>query len=299
MNKGTLIRKFALIRDMRSFIPAMLKSLTVSTLAISLLSGCITVPEQVQLTHNGKAATICKADVSTSVDSTPLDTSGFSLTSWNIYKSKLIGWDKDLDNLHQQSDLLLLQEAHLKPGFMDWLDKNSLDWAMAHAFTLSGSWSGVLTIGKVPQLSPCAQRIHEPYLHLPKTVLISYFPLQGHTESLMVANIHGVNFTLGSNDLSAQLQAIQEVMNQHSGPIILAGDFNTWNNRRLNTVNKLAARHSLHPVNFTIKQPVGHFGHQLDHIYYRGLIPLHSYVTELKSSDHYPLTVTFSLDTDT
>jgi len=284
---------------MHFHIPSVIKLLTLPVLASSLLSGCVSVPEQVQLTHNGKPATTCSADSTTSVQSTALNSNRFSLTSWNIYKSKLTGWEQDLDQLHQQSDLLLLQEAHLKPGFMDWLDESSLDWAMANAFSLSGTWSGVMTVGKVPLQSPCAQRIHEPYLHLPKTTLISYFPLQGHAESLLVANIHGVNFTLGSSDLSAQLQAIREVIREHTGPIILAGDFNTWSNARMEVVRQLAASHKLQAVTFAIQQPMGHFGHQLDHIYYRGLIPLQSRVTEVKSSDHYPLTVTFSLDNDT
>ena len=231
--------------------------------------------------------------------SAALDASGFSVTTWNIYKGRLSGWNQDLDNFHQQSDLLLLQEAHLVPEFRDWLELRSTDWAMAHAFALSNAWSGVLTLGKVPQQSPCAQRIHEPYLRLPKTSLISYFPVAGHSEPLLVANVHGVNFTLGSSDLAAQLQAVQEVINAHEGPVILAGDFNTWSNARMNVVRQLAATHKLQSVSFQQQQPIGHFGHQLDHIYYRGLTPLHSHVTQVKSSDHYPLTVTFSLDTET
>jgi endonuclease/exonuclease/phosphatase (EEP) superfamily protein YafD len=290
---GTLSLEFILMLDMRSNIRSIIKSLAIPALIISLLSGCVTVPEEVQLTHNGKSAM-----ASIPAQSTALDASGFSLTSWNISKGKLTGWDQDLDHVNQQSDLLLLQEAHLVPELRVWLEQASLDWAMAHAFALSGSWSGVLTSGKVPQLSPCAQRIQEPYLRLPKTALISYFPLAEHSEPLLVANIHGVNFTLGSSDLAAQLQAIRDVMDVHSGPIILAGDFNTWSNARMNVVKQLAASHDLQLVTFQHKQPAEHFGHQLDHIYYRGLIPLHSHVTEVASSDHYPLTVTFSLDTD-
>jgi endonuclease/exonuclease/phosphatase (EEP) superfamily protein YafD len=284
---------------MRSSILSVVKSLALPVLITGMLSGCVTVPEQVQLTHNGKPAVTCATRASIPVASAALDASGFSLTSWNIYKGRLSGWDQDLDQLHQDSDLLLLQEAHLVPEFLDWLEQNSVDWAMAYAFTLSDAWSGVLTLSKVPQQSPCAQRIREPYLRLPKTSLISYFPVAGHDEPLLVANIHGVNFTLGSSDLAAQLQAIQVLMNAHNGPVILAGDFNTWSKSRMEVVKQLATTHDLQSVSFKHQQPAGHFGYQLDHIYYRGLIPLHSGVTEVKSSDHYPLTVTFSLDTET
>ena len=278
---------------MRSTILSVIKSLAIPFLITSMLAGCVTVPEQVQLTHNGKPALACEMRASMPVQSAELDASG------NIYKSRLSGWDQDLDLLHQQSDLLLLQEAHLVPEFLNWLEQRSVDWAMAFAFTLSDAWSGVLTLSKVPQQSPCAQRIREPYLRLPKTSLISYFPIAGHAEPLLVANIHGVNFTLGSSDLTAQLQEIQGLISVHDGPVILAGDFNTWSNARMDVVRKLASAHDLQSVSFQRQQPAGHFGHQLDHVYYRGLIPLHSGVTEVKSSDHYPLSVTFSLDTET
>ena len=264
---------------MRSVIPSVIKSLAVLLLLASMLSGCVSVPEQVQLTHNGEAAVACEARSPIPAQSAALDASGFSLTSWNIYKVRLNGWNQDLDHLHQQSDLLLLQEAHLVPELQDWLDQRSQDWAMAHAFALSDAWSGVLTLAKVPQQSPCAQRLKEPYLRMPKTALISYFPVAGHDEPLLVANIHGVNFTLGNSDLAIQLQAIQELIHAHNGPVILAGDFNTWSNARMDVVEQLAITHELQAVSFQRQQPAGHFGHHLDHIYYRGLTPLHSHVT--------------------
>lgn len=297
-HKGTLSRKLTQTKDMCSVFSSAIKSLAILTLLTSMLSGCVSVPEQVQLTHNGKAAVACEARSPIPAQSAALDASGFSLTSWNIYKVRLNGWDQDLDHLHQQSDLLLLQEAHLVPELQDWLDQKSPDWAMAHAFALSDVWSGVLTLAKVPQQSPCAQRLQEPYLRLPKTALISYFPVAGHDEPLLVANIHGVNFTLGSSDLTAQLQAIQELIHSHNGPVILAGDFNTWSNARMDVVERLAITHELQAVSFQRQQSAEHFGHHLDHIYYRGLIPLQSHVTQVKSSDHYPLSVTFALDTE-
>lgn len=283
---------------MLSHIRSIIKSPAIPALIVSLLSGCVTIPEELELTHNGKPAMSCEARASIPDQSTALNARGFSLTTWNISKGRLPGWDQDLEHMSQQSDLLLLQEAHLVPELRNWLEQGSMDWAMAHAFTLSGSWSGVLTSGKVPQLSPCAQRIQEPYLRLPKTALISYFPFAEHNEPLLVVNIHGVNFTLGSSDLAAQLQAIRDMMDAHAGPIILAGDFNTWSDARMNVVKQLVAGQDLQSVTFQHKQPAWHFGHQVDHIYYRGLTPLHSHVTQVESSDHYPLTVIFSLDTD-
>ncbi len=278
---------------------SLVKPLLLAATIASMLSACVSVPESVQLTHNGEPAIACAKKTAKPDGASALDSNSFSLTSWNMYKGQIKGWDLDLNQLQQQSDLLLLQEAHLLPELQDWLDQQSLDWSMAHAFTFSGAWSGVLTSGKTVQLSPCAQRIHEPYLHLPKTTLISYFPFAEHEIPLMVVNIHGVNFTLDTSDLAAQLQSIEEVMNQHSGPVILAGDFNTWSDARMDVMQQLATRQDLQSVTFDAQQPKLRFGHQLDYIYYRGLIPLHSQVIRVESSDHHPLTVTFSLDKNT
>lgn len=283
---------------MHSIISSTWKTLAITTIAAGSLAGCVTVPEQVQLTHNGMQTKACETRTPVTTRQETLDANGFSLTSWNMYKGKLNGWEQDLSHLHQQSDLLLLQEAHLVSDLQDFLDQRTGDWAMAHAFSLSDAWSGVMTFGKIPQQSPCAQRIQEPYLRLPKTTLISYFPVSGHNQTLLVANVHGVNFTLGSADLARQLQSVQQAINAHDGPLVLAGDFNTWSNARMKIVSQLATEHGLQPVSFENARPTNGLGHQLDHIYYRGLTPLHSRVIKVKSSDHYPLNVTFSLDTE-
>lgn len=262
----------------------------------SLLPGCVSVPEQVQLLHNGRPGVACAAEALPPARSAALDGNGFSVTSWNLYKGRLAGWQEDLDALQAQSDVLLLQEAHLIPELVAWLGERELDWTMANAYTLSGDWAGVLTISKVPQVSVCAQRITEPYLRLPKTVLISYLPLRGQPDYLLVVNIHGVNFTLGSGTLARQLRAIEAVIRRHTGPLVLAGDFNTWSDARMAVVRKLAADNGLQPVPLKEPQAAGYFGRQLDHIYFRGLIPRNSRTTRVESSDHFPITVTFSLD---
>lgn len=43
---------------------------------------------------------------------------------------------------------------------------------------------------------------------------------------LMVVNIHAVNFSLGVDVYSKQLLPIGDQIAHHSGPVIMAGDFN-------------------------------------------------------------------------
>jgi len=98
-------------------------------------------------------------------------------------------------------------------------------------------------------------------------------------------------------------------MAQHPGPILLAGDFNTWNPRRLRLVTDLARDLQLREVaEFVGARKTG--DHQsavvnwllgidralpLDRVYYRGLSPLAATVLPLTSSDHRALQVTFAV----
>lgn len=268
--------------------------LWVSILGLHLaLVGCVSIPAQVETAHNGAFLESCEKDLDGQpIEAASLDSRGFTLSSWNIYKGQLTGWQEDLERLYRQSDILLLQEAHLEPGLLKWLSGSMLDWSMAHAFTYRNYWTGVFTGAKVQQMAPCAQRHREPYLRLPKTVLISYFPLQGSQEPLLVINVHGVNFTLGARALGEQLDALERVLANHDGPVILAGDLNTWSVWRMRLVEELATRQGLKSVAFE-QSPAIHLGQQVDHVYYRGLVPLKSRVIPVKSSDHYPLVVTF------
>lgn len=104
--------------------------------------------------------------------------------------------------------------------------------------------------------------------------------------------MHGVNFTLGGKALGEQLKALEPIVMDHHGPMILAGDMNTWSSRRMALVEDFAKRQELKSVRFE-QSPAIHFGQQVDHIYYRGLIPLQSRVIQVKSSDHHPLVVIF------
>ena len=47
-----------------------------------------------------------------------------------------------------------------------------------------------------------------------------------------MANLHAINFALGTDAYRAQLDAIATELSHHRGPIVVAGDFNTWNDER-------------------------------------------------------------------
>jgi endonuclease/exonuclease/phosphatase (EEP) superfamily protein YafD len=56
----------------------------------------------------------------------------------------------------------------------------------------------------------------------------------------MVVNIHAVNFSLGVDVYSKQLLPIGDQIAHHSGPVIMAGDFNAWSRPRMNALYRFA-----------------------------------------------------------
>jgi endonuclease/exonuclease/phosphatase (EEP) superfamily protein YafD len=150
-----------------------------------------------------------------------------------------------------------------------------------------------MTASRVKPLRSCGQRTAEPIIRYPKTSLISYYPVEGMNENLLVANIHGINFTFGVGAYKEQIENLYDVMKYHNGPIVLAGDFNTWSDKRMLIVDDLAQRLSLESLDYASHNRTVVFGNALDHVFYRGLEPVEHDTWYVTSSDHNPTRVSF------
>ena len=114
-----------------------------------------------------------------------------------------------------------------------------------------------------------------------------------------MANIHSVNFTLGAAEFRDQLSQLAYLLKQHDGPIVLAGDFNTWNDERIRALEKrLIDPLSLEKVQFDPRRLRTVFEHNLDYVFFRNLIVVAYEVRETKVSDHNPMWVSFKLATE-
>ena len=101
--------------------------------------------------------------------------------------------------------------------------------------------------------------------------MISWFPLAGSAETLAIVNIHAINFDLALAGYRAQLTALANVVAQHHGPIIFAGDFNTWSAAREATVAEVLSPLGLHEVRLPSDERSVFLGRHVDHIFVRGL----------------------------
>ncbi len=212
--------------------------------------------------------------------------------SWNLHKNDDPGWATDLARFAADSDLLLIQEAALTPGLQRVLQDAGFDWLLASSFTLNGHETGVLNAARVRPASACVQRFFEPLLQLPKSALIARYEISGTSARLAVANVHSINFTLGLDAYRAQLEAIARELADHRGPLIVAGDFNSWNPARLEVVHDVMQRMGLVSVLPSVDTRSRFLGQLVDYIFVRGLEVVHATAPEVQSSDHNPVLAT-------
>jgi endonuclease/exonuclease/phosphatase (EEP) superfamily protein YafD len=212
-----------------------------------------------------------------------------------MHKGEDAGWETDLARFAADHHLVLLQEAVMTDAVRNVLEKAGHDWVMAGAFALYGEERGVLTAARARALDACTLRSFEPLLPLPKSALVARFRLDD-TATMAVANLHGINFTLGLERFREQLEAVAAELARHQGPVILGGDFNTWSESRHAVLVEIAARLGL--VSVLIDDPDGRrrtFGRHLDHFYFRGFRLVRASSPHVKSSDHNPILVELEL----
>lgn len=227
--------------------------------------------------------------------SSELNPDGFRFASWNIRKGKTKGWAEDFRKLSQSTDIFILQEAYLSDDLKKVLRQREYRWDMSVAYENRQIEAGVLTASTAAPNFACTFREIEPITRIPKSVLITRYPISGTDRELLVANIHAINFTLGNSKFQKQSNRLERLLAAYHGPMILSGDFNTWNSDRIAYVEAMAERLDLAAVRFKKNRRSKFFGQNVDHVYYRGLEVKNVAIPIVSTSDHNPLTVVFEL----
>ncbi|EDP59110.1 endonuclease/exonuclease/phosphatase family protein [Vibrio sp. AND4] len=215
---------------------------------------------------------------------------------WNIYKQNRDNWQQALDEFSANKQLLVLQEASLTDEFKNWLVDGQWVSNQVSAFKALGSGAGVISIAHKAPIRACAYTSKEPWLRLPKSALYSKYQLS-NGQVLAVVNIHAINFTLGTEEYTSQLSVLEKVLEAHAGPIMFAGDFNSWNGERLSAMKKTLQKVNLQEVAFSQDHRTQFItGLKLDHVFYRGLTLKSAKAPQSDASDHNPLLVSFTLN---
>lgn len=218
----------------------------------------------------------------------------FELICWNIEKGSNPGWKKQLKAIAQNTQLVLLQEAI----FVDEMKQpreQPLYWSFAPGYQTRAHSSGIMTVSRMQPSFFCALEATEPWLRSPKKTSIVQFPLTHQDHSLLLVNMHAINFTFGVKAFAAQLHAVGHILEAHTGPVVFSGDLNTWTQARKDVLLRFVSRFNLTEVTFEPDHRSCKMSHPVDYIFTRGLAVKQSRVVEVDTSDHNPLIVTLSL----
>ncbi|PHR59033.1 MAG: hypothetical protein COA44_02475 [Arcobacter sp.] len=222
----------------------------------------------------------------------------FSLLVWNVYKkNQNVLFQEKLKKLllDKPSDFLLFQEVKYPKAKFFHLEDYS--YVLASNMETKKQIYGVLTASKAcfESITCNLTKGKELGIATHKSFLISQHPLR-NGQSLYIINIHAINF-VSSKKFEDEMQAFKKILLNYKGPMIVVGDFNNWNKKRVSILktfqNELglskAEPENLHFVKHVFNKP-------LDHIFYRGLDLLKAEAIHIKNaSDHNPLYARFQI----
>ncbi len=224
----------------------------------------------------------------------------FEILVWNIYKARRKPWEGDFQHLAQGKDMILLQEAVLNTRYDPlFTTSEQMEWVMArsHSSGAAQTVTGVKTgcVAKSSTQSFFLSPVVEPLLKTPKMLLATTYSIEGSGEPLLVVNIHAINF-VSHKKFSLQMEQMITAIEGHKGPVLLAGDFNTWNNMRYDSLMDITENMGLKQMDLERSKKIYYLKHHLDHVFYRDLKPEYATVhLNIRSSDHYPISVRFTL----
>ncbi len=221
----------------------------------------------------------------------------FGVLCWNVYKNnrKQQAFYPFLKSLVEENkiDLLFFQEANFKDSKSCMLSDFSFDAAANLEYR--GKFFGVLTASKAESQRSQAYLTEgkESLILTHKSLLLSEFSFVDKSK-LLVLNIHAINFRENKR-YDYELDSLLVHVKDHQGPMIIAGDFNSWHKKRMQKLEEIKKILSLKTVTFKDKEKIKSFmGYPLDHIFYRGLELMDSAVIDGDNlSDHAPLFAKF------
>jgi len=220
----------------------------------------------------------------------------FTMLCWNVHKKNRTdpAFRAFLKKILTQKELYLclFQEAEFK-GDAFTIDDCAYD--AAANLQVKDTFYGVLTACKTESIQAKAflSDSQESLIGPHKSLLLSTYPLPDN-KTLLVLNVHAINFRENSS-YAKELELFAEKVRSHEGPMIIGGDFNAWNKKRMEALQQLQDELSLERVSFSKEDNVKSFmGYPLDFVLYRGLeCTAKEVISDHAISDHHPLLVTF------
>ncbi len=221
--------------------------------------------------------------------------SKISALIWNIKKAELKNWKKEFLKFGNGKDLFLVQEAYETDVFHSTINIfNGFEWNLGASFfykKYANAATGTLVGSQVEASEVLVKHSpdYEPIVGTPKSSTFAKYPISGKNVELLVVSVHGINFeTTGA--FRRQMNQIEKEITKHPGPVLLAGDFNTWNDSRTTFLNSLCVKLGLTEAPYKNGDSRMSFGgYYLDHVFTRGaVVNSAEVVADSIGSDHKP-----------
>ncbi len=221
----------------------------------------------------------------------------FSLICWNLHK-------EDFSTFHPRNieQLLNIEEMHILSLQEARINENQgtffgLPFSMAPNIETPNNVYGALTASAYQHHTyhQFLTTSRELGFATHKPAIITQHPLNDG-QILTHVNIHAINF-VPHYVFKKELQLLIHKIEELEGPLIISGDFNTWNKARVTTLAKTVNKLGLTKVDYPDIRPIKTLNRQpLDHIFYRNLTLKNSRaITVPHISDHNPIIAEFSL----
>jgi endonuclease/exonuclease/phosphatase (EEP) superfamily protein YafD len=219
---------------------------------------------------------------------------------WNMYKAGKDSWHVDYPKVIKGMDILLLQEFFTNKRMMEVIQKDTdRDYYLSTSFKDKKhgmARTGVATASQYEATGYGWQRSYyrEPIIRTPKMTGVTVFDLAGTDKDLLTLNIHAVNF-VSTRKLKHMVYEGIKAANKHDGPVVFAGDFNTWSNKKQRMLFKMMKDHGFQNVGFKPDTRMRTFGNILDFVFIRDLKLKYSKVYgDIEGSDHKAMEVHLS-----
>ncbi len=217
-----------------------------------------------------------------------------TLVCWNVYKFNKKDSRQDLKVLSNMHDFMCLQEVVYGPNDFDYFKHEiGLSWNFTFSFfrsfrnkIKSGVASGFLYnsietgyVESIPKV---------PIIHAPKMAISTKHEIEGGSE-ILILNAHLINF-VWNKKFNKHLMQLADLIKDHEGPVIFAGDFNTWSPYRIKRLLEVTKDLGLGETKIENESRIKKF----DHIFSRGVdVKGYRLLDEIKSSDHMPVEFEF------
>ena len=225
-----------------------------------------------------------------------LNPNSIKILVWNMYKGANPTWAQDYEKLVEDQDILMNQEMYLNRMMKDVFNQHKgykYHTATSFLYLPSLNRTGVTTASRVKTTRYVHQRsrVIEPVIDTPKMSLETFYKIKGTDQELMTVNIHAINF-VSTATLGVQLRDLAKDIRLHKGPVIFAGDFNTWSDGKLKLMRKIIIKGlKMKEVSFKEDNRKLVFNRIIDYIFIKDLevVESKSY-GDILGSDHTPMT---------